>query len=166
MLAVPRATRSPGITRRTTWPLTQTRSKKLREMKVGLIERAYFYVFHRKRDSRPCCNDNIVAVLGCMGQNVCEAVENGLAELDDVMTTSGCAKVLDDVVPEIGREYESVMASRAHKKIIACRTVEFIAASGAQDRVARTCNGVISAIEFLSRIGVHCFRYGGRTGEI
>src|SRR3954452_17162015 len=100
-------------------------------MKVGLVECAHLDVLHRKRVGPSCCNDNIVAVLRCMGQDFCEAVEHGFAELDDIMTTSGCGKVLDQVVPEIGGEHEGVMAPRAHKQIIACRTIEGITASRA-----------------------------------
>src|SRR5215212_277195 len=109
----------------------QREAKRLREMKVGFVERVHLDVFHGKRIRGTRCNDNIVAILRCMRQNVCEAVENSFAELHDVMTTSGCAEVLNHVLSEVGREHEGVVASRTHEQIIACGTMKRIPAFSA-----------------------------------
>src|SRR3954462_5376396 len=104
-------------------------------MKVGLVECGHLDVFQRKRVG-PCCNDNIVAVQRCMGQNVCEAGELALAELNRVVSRSGGNKVLDDVAAEVCGKHESVAVVAANEDVIAWCALQCIAACRAEDRTA------------------------------
>src|SRR5882724_9224699 len=119
-------------------------------MKVGLDEGGQLDVFQRQRVACIDRNDDIVAALRCMSQNVREIVENALAELHDVLTPSACREILDNVMPEIRCEHESIVASMTHKQIVARSACQGVAAGRAQDRAARTCNHVASTIELLS----------------
>ena len=57
------------------------------EVEVVTVERTQFGILQRERIVS-CGNDNILTNLGCMGENVGETVERGLAELNCVVRAS------------------------------------------------------------------------------
>jgi len=76
-------------------------------MEVVAIERAKLGVLQRERVA-PRRNDDVLASLGCMGENAGKAVEHALAELDRVVPLPAGVEVLNHIVAEIRGEYERI----------------------------------------------------------
>jgi hypothetical protein len=71
-------------------------------MKVLLIESGQLDVFQRQRVARTIRDENILAALCCMSQDVRETVENALAELHHIVAPSVDPKSLMTSCPKFG----------------------------------------------------------------
>lgn len=97
-------------------------------MKVVLVQSGQLGVLQRQRIACAGVDDNVVPALCRMGQNVREIVEDTFAELHNVMTKSGCPEIGDDVLAEIRREHERVVATVSFEQIVTRRAFQRVAA--------------------------------------
>ncbi|MEA2917603.1 MAG: hypothetical protein QOJ15_9684, partial [Bradyrhizobium sp.] len=67
-------------------------------MEIVLVESGQLDVLQRQGVARTIRDDDILAALCCMSQDVSETVENALVELDHIVTPSGCAEIIDDIL--------------------------------------------------------------------